>query len=111
MNRNSRDSPKQFAPFQNTLSQGLFRFFLIVIAFLLITDLSMFFIKGEIHPLFEDLTKILIGAFVGMVTTVIAFYFGDPNIKVPPHTLRGIRDEIERQEQPPPDRQSHREDT
>ena len=69
-------------------------------------DVVVYIAKGEIIPLFADLTKILFGAFVGMITTVMAFYFGEPKINVSKEVLRTILHEMEERERTSTNEQS-----
>lgn len=47
----------------------------------------MYISKGEIAPLFEDITRTVFGAFIGVITTTAAFYFGEPRIPVSPEIV------------------------
>jgi len=73
----------------------------VILIFLLIADTVMYITKEEIPALFMDLTKIMLGAFVGMFSTVGAFYFGEPKTNVSRETLRMILHEMEERERTP----------
>ena len=93
--------------FQNFAARILSIFSISFLLILLIADATMFIIKGEIDPLFKDLTIIMLGFFGGMITTIIAFYFGDPRIDVSMETLQRILTESETHEQGSPNDNQH----
>ena len=59
----------------------------LILFFLLVIDAIMFLKKGEIHSLFETLTKVAIGNFFGNFSTMVAFYFGEPTTKISKESL------------------------
>lgn len=108
MNTNNNSQRTQI---RNIIAGSFFIFFGAILIILLIADIVMWIAKGEIAPLFEHLTEILFGAFIGMITTVIAFYFGEPKTDVSTETLRTILNEMEEHERTSTNEQSAEEDT
>ena len=82
----------------------------VILIFLLIADMVMYITKEEIPALFMDLTKIVLGVFIGMLSTVMAFYFGEPKTNVSKELLSAIVDEMKERERTSTNEQSAEEE-
>jgi hypothetical protein len=76
--------------YKNTVAGIIFILFGFILLLLIVADIVMFAITGEIPLLFEHLTWIAFGTFLGMIMTITAFYFGEPRTDVSPQALRTI---------------------
>lgn len=64
----------------------------VVLILLLAFDLVIYLVKGDLPKLFEYLTVLVLGNFMGAFMSAVAFYFGEPKSTISRSELRKILD-------------------